>query len=174
MALYKVISGGQTGADQGGLLAAWRVGFLTGGTAPANFLTSRGVNPLLEVLGLRAEGNFQTRTRKNIDDAHATLIFAEDSTSSGTVLTINHARKTKKPFLVIDISNLKVQDDHLQALVQQVYDFLIMVLSQDGAIILNIAGNRERYDDGRITRLTERILLLAFKKLPDDLVSLPL
>ena len=45
----RVISGGETGADQGGMEAAIDLGLPTGGTAPPNFRTESGPNMALKV-----------------------------------------------------------------------------------------------------------------------------
>ena len=42
--LQKIISGGQTGADLGGLMAGKDLNIEIGGTAPIGFLTNQGVN----------------------------------------------------------------------------------------------------------------------------------
>lgn len=42
MTLRKIISGGQTGADQGGLRAGRLLHLETGGTAPHNWMTEQG------------------------------------------------------------------------------------------------------------------------------------
>ena len=42
--LKKIISGGQTGIDKIGLIAAAENGFDTGGTAPSGFITENGVD----------------------------------------------------------------------------------------------------------------------------------
>ena len=47
--VWKVISGGQTGADHAGLRAAKDSGINTGGTAPRNFMTEEGSKPELEI-----------------------------------------------------------------------------------------------------------------------------
>ena len=50
----KVISGGQTGADQAGLIAAEKAGITTGGWMPKGFRTLDGPNPGLAArFGLR-------------------------------------------------------------------------------------------------------------------------
>jgi len=41
--LEMVISGGQTGADRGGLIAAKELGIPTGGTAPLGYKTEAGM-----------------------------------------------------------------------------------------------------------------------------------
>ena len=45
--LQKIISGGQTGADRGGLEAAEALGIETGGTVPLGFWTTDGKCPEL-------------------------------------------------------------------------------------------------------------------------------
>lgn len=42
--LTKIISGGQTGADEGGLEGARLLGIPTGGTAPKGYRTENGPN----------------------------------------------------------------------------------------------------------------------------------
>lgn len=48
----KIISGGQTGADRGGLEAARTLGIPTGGTAPRGYLTETGPDESLREFGL--------------------------------------------------------------------------------------------------------------------------
>jgi hypothetical protein len=50
--IERVISGGQTGADQGGLRAAQACGIPTGGWAPRGWLTEAGPAPWLADWGL--------------------------------------------------------------------------------------------------------------------------
>ena len=45
MSIKKIISGFQTGADIGGILAAKRLGLETGGTMPKGFRTEDGPRP---------------------------------------------------------------------------------------------------------------------------------
>jgi prophage tail gpP-like protein len=99
--IKKIISGGQTGADQAALKAARALGLLTGGTAPKGFLTSAGRNVSLgtefglkEMVGdFRGGGGisrmFIERSKKNVDDADATLVFRSYA-SSGTDKTIGY------------------------------------------------------------------------------------
>jgi hypothetical protein len=50
--IERVISGGQTGADQGGLRAPRACAIPTGGWAPRGWLTEAGPAPCLEESGL--------------------------------------------------------------------------------------------------------------------------
>ena len=65
--LLKIISGGQTGADTGGLIAAQKAGIRTGGCAPKGFITEDGSNPELgSVYGLYESNSDQYPTAGNI------------------------------------------------------------------------------------------------------------
>jgi hypothetical protein len=170
--LYKVISGGQTGADQGGLLAAHQLGVLTGGTAPAGWMTSRGPQPLLECFGLKAEGTLQTRTKKNIKDSGATVVLSGDLASSGTVLTIRLCKELNKPCLVLDINSVCTAFgdtglfpmETFDQLSRPLYEFLL----QHQVRTLNVAGNRERFDDLRTTKAVAGIVATALSFLDLD------
>ncbi len=144
--LTKIISGGQTGADQAGLIAAGILGLERGGTAPPKFMTDSGANPLLlrNHFGL-VEGDpdprtYPKRTRQNIKDSDGTVVFGNLS-SPGTSLTINLARNYPKPLLTNpDSSQLRswLRDNEIQ--------------------VLNVAGNRERKNQGITKRVVDLIV----------------
>jgi hypothetical protein len=96
-----IISGGQTGADWGGLLAAADVGIATGGLAPKSYLTELGANPELVKFGLLESDSddYEIRTIHNVLTADATVIFADYTNSDGTKLTIDSCIKHQKPLL---------------------------------------------------------------------------
>jgi hypothetical protein len=88
--LTKIISGGQTGADQGGLLAGEDLGLATGGWAPLGWRTDEGPRPDLGTrFGLREDHSryYSQRTRRNVRDSDGTLIMG-DPTSPGSRFTI--------------------------------------------------------------------------------------
>lgn len=180
--LHTVISGGQTGADQGGLLAGWRANVKTGGQAPALYKTQDGYNPMLEVLGLTHGGDYAARTKVNIGTADATVIVAYDMKSPGTVLTRNLVRQAGKPLLELDIFDLielarvgpaNGTEPALQQIIKHgraLYDFVTKHQIQ----VLNVAGNREMKGDGSqygtmvITSATDWIVGLALDLLELD------
>jgi len=125
-----IISGGQTGADKGGLQAALNLGLPTGGTAPANYRTERGPDPTLRKFGLVAQGTYKERTIANVCNSDATVIFITKP-SPGSQLTINQCRRLGRPYLIVDPFS--------EAAVQMVADFIRTV--RPG--IINIAGHRE-------------------------------
>ena len=79
--MERVISGGQTGADQAGLAAAKACGIPTGGWMPKGFLTTAGPAPELAAeFGLKEHsGEYAERTGANVRDADATIRFAVDN-----------------------------------------------------------------------------------------------
>jgi len=101
--IKKIISGGQTGADQGGLEAAWELGLLTGGTAPYNFMTEIGPEfDKLKKFGLSPgpydPRTYPKRTELNVKNSDGTLIFG-NTNSPGSKLTISLCQKLNKPHL---------------------------------------------------------------------------
>ncbi len=149
----KLISGGQTGADISIVAVAKALGLQTGGTMPAGWRTEAGPNP-----GLQAEGftesnsaDYRVRTRKNVEESDATLIFATDPNSDGTRLTMDHAAITRKP--------CKVINPFVPTAIQEAA--LWLVATQPS--ILNIAGNRESNSPG-IQAQTEHVLRVALSR----------
>jgi len=133
MTVELVISGGQTGADQGGLRAAKRRGIATGGWAPAGFETEQGPQPWLgEEFGLReCDGGYDERTVMNAEWGDGTVIFARDLDSNGSRLTVAALEAAGRPYLVNP-------DAHA----------LAEFLRECEIRILNVAGNRESLAPG--------------------------
>ena len=134
--LRKIISGGQTGADQGGLGAGRTAGLETGGTAPPGFQTGRGKEPKLlhDVYGL-VEGPpdpklYPIRTRMNVRDSDGTL-WMGNTDSPGGKLTLRTVEQMKKPFII----NPDPQE-------------LFEWLRDEEVEVLNVAGNREHTNPG--------------------------
>ena len=78
--LIQVISGGQTGADLGGLIAARAFSLRTGGWMPMGFLTLDGPQPdLAKLYGLQehSSASYPPRTRRNVQQSDATIRFAQ-------------------------------------------------------------------------------------------------
>lgn len=106
LGLTKIISGGQTGSDQGGLAAAVFVGLPTGGWAPAGFRTEAGLCPWLAEYGLQetAQSTYPPRTKLNVEQSHATLLFGSQK-SPGSLLTRDLAQEAGRPLLSVPWSS---------------------------------------------------------------------
>ena len=136
----KVISGGQTGADQAGLAAAHDCLIETGGWMPAGFLTSAGLRPsFAKKYGMKDTKfrGYRDRTRKNVEESDGTIWFGNPD-SPGGKLTINTAKELGKPVLEVkfDKSTLKVGE--------KIARWLLLENIQT----VNIAGNREDTNPG--------------------------
>lgn len=130
MYLWKVISGGQTGADQGGLAGAEDLGFKTGGWAPRGWRTEKGsMESLLKRYGLveAASSDYPTRTKKNAKEADGTL-WVGNVGSPGYACT---KKACTKPW---------IENPTRQSLLEWVEAHKIG--------ILNVAGNRESTNPG--------------------------
>lgn len=141
MKLKKIISGGQTGADQGAIFAAieWNsfcpIGneLEVGGYMPKGFITEEGPSPWLADWGLvEIETNsYPLRTAANIRAADATLRFAHDWSSRGEQLTKRLAVYYDRPYLDVSV--------YAPIPVDKVIDWI----DKHSIKILNVAGNRE-------------------------------
>ncbi len=117
----KIISGGQTGADYAGLVAAKVLGLETGGTAPAGYKTENGPNyELRDYFGLSAFGTYPERTKTNILNSDMTLILGledtKDFSEGGTALTRVLCIEENKPYMLckLSINNIMMPDTFLQ------------------------------------------------------------
>lgn len=137
--VQKIISGGQTGADRGGLDAAIALGIPHGGWCPKGRRAEDGVIPDIYQLRETASTGYETRTRANVADSDGTVIFVgEARLSGGSGLTAKIARSVPRPFIV-------VMDDHrLPTLMPALRNWLLAWPIRT----LNVAGSRESKERG--------------------------
>lgn len=157
--VIRVVSGGQSGADQGGLHGAKMIGIPTGGHAPRGFRTEYGPMPSLATdYGLVEcdAHNYQTRTELNVIDSHATVVFG-DIRSSGSRLTIGLCAKHKRPVVHCPVPH------PVDASALILVDFLREVAKTHNEIILNVAGNRESVNPG-IQHVTSVLIQCAINR----------
>jgi Circularly permutated YpsA SLOG family len=157
--LRQIISGGQTGADMAGLLAARILGLATGGFAPLHYKTENGPNWELREFGL-IEGTsekYQPRTRENVKKSDGTVIFSKIPLCHGSRLTHTCTVKFYKPHLLIEP---RTKDWELSNASQRA-EFLHW-LEKNKIVILNVAGNTESHNPG-IGKLVEDFLVTALK-----------
>jgi hypothetical protein len=152
--LEKIISGGQTGADQAGWRAARAFGLITGGSIPKGFLTEDGPQPALaKDFGAREmpTDHLEARTEQNVRDSDATLWFGE-TTTSGAHATIAACQRWAKPCLPI-YPSAEFQPSHAAAWI-----------ADNHVRTLNVAGNRESDEPGIGARV-ERFLAEVLREL---------
>lgn len=101
IACQKIINGGQTGVDRGALDACPDNKFPSGGWCPKNRLAEDGkINPGYPLHETK-DRNYDTRTRKNVQNSTGTLIITSGNLSGGTLLTCQTANKQNKPVMII-------------------------------------------------------------------------
>lgn len=143
-----IISGGQTGADMGGLLAAELVGIPRGGYCPGDFSDENGFNDeFIPRFGLVPKGSIKERTVYNVAESDATVIFAKNFDSPGTKMTIGICQKMDKPYYIV--KSMK----GLHAFLKSVHG------------TLNVAGNRESVYNGIQDRVRD---FLSVSLMPDN------
>jgi hypothetical protein len=151
----KIISGGQTGADQAGLYAARDSGFQTGGTAPKGYRTQGGHAPELAEFGVveHPKRGYQHRTEQNVIDSDCTFRLAHDFTSAGEKLTLRLTKKHNKP--CYDINMNDPISPYLIAQILKTFKFKIV----------NIAGNGDGEQNGEHFDKCYKYLMMVFKEL---------
>lgn len=160
--LAKVISGGQTGADQGALRAAKAAGIPTGGFAPLGWLTEDGPAPWLDDgFGLceLQWGGYPERTRENVREATG-LVWFGNPYSPGGKLTLSCCHDRGVPyFVVLDWSTPRDVADWIHG---------HLIEGETGPVVLMVAGNRESKSPGIGARV-EKFMSEVFRFLKEDL-----
>jgi hypothetical protein len=138
--LRRIISGGQTGADRGGLDAAIALGLDWGGYCTCDCKAEDGRIPDLYLVKITPlpSNHYQPRTRKNAQETDATLIFnaSRTSLSRGSLLTKECAERKSRPFhLILGMPTKAPAADDIRA--------AAAFIAQHDPAILNVAGNRE-------------------------------
>lgn len=144
--LKKIISGGQTGADRGGLEAGRRLGIETGGTVPRGYRTENGPDPTLKDFGMveHCSRNFHPRTVQNVEDSDGTVWFGMTDTP-GALATLRAAVALDRPLLLNPLPGV-----------------LREWIAINNINILNVAGNRESLHPG-LCQEVEAYIINEFK-----------
>lgn len=127
---FTVISGGQTGADRAGLDWAIANGVKHGGWCPKGRRAEDGPIDERYQLVETEKPNYVDRTRRNVRDSDATLIFTMgEELTGGSKRTAEFARQLEKPWL------------HFRPGVAPKY--ITRFLLKHHVKTLNVAGQRE-------------------------------
>jgi len=152
--IKKIISGGQTGADQAALDVAIDLGIEHGGWIPKGRKKENGRLPDKYQLKEMPTASYPKRTEQNIIDSHGTLIISHGKLTGGSALTRRLAKKHKKPWLHIDLSKISVFIASRE-IINWLYEYKIEVL--------NVAGSRASKDpaiyDATVSLLKETLSL---------------
>ena len=153
--LRRIISGGQAGADRAALDFALESRIETGGCVPLGRRAEDGViSKRYRNLVESTSADPAERTRSNVLDSDATLIFSFGELSGGTLLTREIAQAAGREHLNVDLRTLTIE-----AAVEAVSDWL----NRTRPMVLNVAGPRASEASGIYSDV-----LLVLRKVRDE------
>jgi len=129
----KIVSGGQTGVDQGALAAALDCATPCGGWCPDARRSEDGPIPVMYPVEELPGAGYADRTLRNVRDSDGTAIIFAGSLEGGTQLTETYCHAESRPYILIDASTL-TRTDAVGALVSFV--------AANNIRTLNVAGPR--------------------------------
>lgn len=134
----KIISGGQTGSDQGALDFALDYGFDCGGFCPKGRKSELGIIPFKYPLIELEDEDYVHRTRRNVLESDATIIVKDEfDFGEGTLDTIKFCKQFNKPYLIYDVIFDPINYEEFQNW-----------LKEKKVKVLNVAGNRNSISPG--------------------------
>ncbi|MFC2152429.1 putative molybdenum carrier protein [Bacteroidota bacterium] len=133
MSKIKIISGGQTGVDQGALDFALDLHFECGGHCPKGRKSEMGIIPFrYPVVEIESE-EYIDRTRKNIIESDGTLVIKDQNDfGEGTLEAIGLCEQFSKPYIIIETDTT----------INAGYKFRKWIV-ENHIKVLNVAGNRQ-------------------------------
>ena len=179
MTIKRIVSGGQTGADRGGLDAAIHCGLPYGGWCPKGRKAEDGKIPDRYALQEMESGDYLRRTEQNVIDSDATLVFTLGRATGGSLRTLEFAHAHEKPWLHVDVDEFNRERavstvvDWLEGRDGGDHDEYVAIPPRE--CILNVAGSRESKADG-IQELVAAIIVDVLRAVnPEcaDLYPLP-
>jgi hypothetical protein len=137
--LEKIISGGQTGADQAALDVAVKYNIPYGGWIPKGRKTEAGPLPSRYTMAVMPTADYRDRTRQNVLDSQGTVILYRRHLTGGSRLTRELVQSVQKPYFAVD---LMVFDPFEAAMMLQTF------VHENRIRVLNVAGPRASHDPG--------------------------
>lgn len=160
--ITQVVSGGQTGADRGGLDAAIELGVPHGGWCPKGFKAEDGRVPHKYRLQEHRSEDYRMRTTDNVQMADATVIFVCQIMGRGSSYTRRCAEEIGKPTLVTDVGDgIGRQDPNFA---EEAAKRIVAWLKRKNVSVLNVAGTRESRAPS-IQKYVKKIMLLVLEEL---------
>ena len=151
MALRKIVSGGQTGADRAALDWAIGRGLPHGGWCPKGRKAEDGVIDRRYNLAETPSEDYSQRTEWNVRDSDGTAVFSiRKELQGGSLLTVELAGQYDRPMIHLRQDE---RTNHAQELRSFIDEFEISVL--------NVAGPRESDEPG-VYRFVASVLDQAF------------
>lgn len=157
--LKKIISGGQTGADQAALDVAIKLGIPHGGWIPKGRITEIGALDKKYKLQEMETTHYNKRTEQNVIDSDGTLIISHGRLTGGSDYTREMAILHHRPWLHI---NLKKTGAF------QAAEKIKSWITENDIEILNVAGPRSSKDPDIYDATVDIIETVFYLDLIDD------
>jgi hypothetical protein len=157
--LKKIISGGQTGADQAALDVAIKLGISHGGWIPKGRKTETGVLDVKYKLKEMETPDYNKRTEQNVIDSDGTLIISHGRLTGGSDYTREMALLHRRAWLHIDLNKTNA----FQA-AQKIKSWL----TENEIEVLNIAGPRASKDPAIYQATVDIMETVFYLDLIDD------
>ena len=151
--IEKIVSGGQTGADRGGLDAAIELDVPHGGWIPKGRKTEDGGLPEKYHLKEMSTGSYEARTEQNVIESDGTLIVSHGKLNGGSAKTRRFAKKHKRPWVHVDLDKTSFFKAAMD-----VRDWV----AENHIKVLNVAGPRGSKDP-RIYEAAKKLLTLIIQ-----------
>jgi hypothetical protein len=146
--LKKIVSGGQAGVDRAALDTARALGIPAGGWCPRGRIAEDGCIRRRYRLVETPSRGYAQRTEWNVRDSDATLVINRGRLDGGTLLTVQLARRLRKPVFVVQLGRRLRRAQWLAW------------LRRNRVRVLNVAGPRESKRPGIYREA--RLLLAVF------------
>lgn len=157
----KIISGGQTGANQAALDVAINLGIPHGGWITKGRKTEAGTLPDKYKLKEMSSSSYPERTEQNVIDSDGTLVISHGKLTGGSLLTLKFAEQHRKELLHI---NLKINRGFSAA--RLIKSWIVL----NDIKVLNVAGPRaskdpDIYEDTiRLLKAVHHLFFIDHKK----------
>ena len=158
-----IISGGQSGADRGALLAARDIGVDYAGWVPRGGRCEDGEHLLEAFPNLREtpSRDYPQRTRLNVEESDVTIVVTSNGRieTPGSRLTVEHCARVRRPFRVVTPSGLGEC-------------LTVLLRNWNGETLrINMAGTRESKSPGIQDAVRRETVAVLMKAARDGLVE---
>jgi hypothetical protein len=141
MTIARIVSGGQTGADQGGWDAAIYCQLPYGGWVPRGKKTENGTIPdRFAGYTEHVSPDYLARTQANVVDSDATVVFSMGPPTGGSLRTVEFCQRHRRPCLAVDLREPR------EELVRKIVEWVKTDCPSN--CTLNVAGSRESKSPG--------------------------
>jgi len=164
--IIQIVSGGQTGADRGGLDAALYCDIPHGGWCPRGRKAEDGRIPAKYQLREMQTADYLARTEANVVDSDATIVFTDKGATGGSLRTLEFCLKHGKPWHHVSLATTRrekaVKDITAWLAGDPVFnDYEDYAARPPTDCTLNVAGSRESKTPG-IADAVMRIMIDVF------------